>query len=239
MSSTSVITPATPASSTTAPNPAVTEPQSAALDRRAPGAPRVLVVARHRTLRQALCRSLVELGFDTVTEAPPGREALVAAIRCVPHVVLVDVATDATGGLETCRQFTRAALRSKVVALTPRLGVEPHAARAAGVAGVVCADTAVEELADFLALVGDEVAARRAHAADRRSARAGTDVLSRREREVLSLAASGLTDRQLAHSLYVSVKTVKNHLHHIYGKLGARGRTEAVVIASRQGLITL
>ena len=204
----------------------------------APAAPRVPLVARHRTLRQALCRSLVELGFDAVADAPPGREALVAAVRSVPHVVLVDVATDSAGGLETCRQFSRAALRAKVVALAPRLGVEPHAARAAGAAGVVCTDTAVEDLAEFLAIIGNEAAARRAHARER-AARRSAEVLSRREREVLALAASGLTDRQLASTLYLSVKTVKNHLHHIYGKLGARGRTEAVVIATRQGLITL
>lgn len=196
------------------------------------------MVARHRTLRQALCRSLVELGFDTVTDAPPGREALVAAIRSVPHVVLVDVATDSVGGLETCRLFMRAALRSKVVALAPRLGVEPHAARASGAAGVVCSDTAVEDLAEFLATVGHEAAMRRPPAREQRRQRS-TEVLSRREQEVLALAASGLTDRQLATSLFLSVKTVKNHLHHIYGKLGARGRTEAVVIATRQGLITL
>ena len=63
--------------------------------------------------------------------------------------------------------------------------------------------------------------------------------MSPREQEVLTLAASGLTDARVAQLMFLSTKTVKNHLHHVYTKLGARSRTEAVVIAARQGLISL
>jgi DNA-binding NarL/FixJ family response regulator len=193
-----------------------------------------MVITSHRTLRQALCRALSEHGVTVSGDAPPGREALVAALGSVPHVVLVDVSSQPSLGLETCRQFRRAAVNTRLVALTPRVGPETHAARAAGADGVVAADVSIEELAAFLMGVGTT-----AMPAARRRGRPRNGTLSNREHEVLTLAASGLTDSQVAAALYVSAKTVKNHLHNLYAKLGARSRTEAVVIAARQGLITL
>lgn len=197
---------------------------------------RVMVITSHRTLRQALCRALAEQGVTVTTDAPHGREALVAALGAVPHVVLVDVCTDPALGIDTCRQFRKAAVNTRLIALTPRVGSEAHAVRAAGVDGVVSTDTSVEDLAAFIRHVGMPT---RTTARSRHQAGRPARVLSNRECEVLTLAASGLTDSQVAQNLYLSVKTVKNHLHNLYTKLGARSRTEAVVIAARQGLITL
>jgi DNA-binding NarL/FixJ family response regulator len=193
---------------------------------------RIMVVADHRTVRQALCDALTDRGLDAVRDAPHGREAVVAALGAAPHVVLVDATADTAAGLDTCRRIREASVRTRVVALVPRIGTAGPAARAAGVDGVVTADASLDELATFLD---------RTPSSSRRDAAHGAEpgVLTRREHEVLGLAATGLTDAQVARQLYVSAKTVKNHLHHIYGKLGARGRTEAVVIAARQGLISL
>lgn len=196
---------------------------------------RVMVVAGHRTFRQALCRALDERGVDTVREAPHGREAVVAALGAAPHVVLVDATTDTAEGLDTCRRIRQAALKTRVVALVPRLGSAAPAARAAGVDGVVTADVSLDELAEFLDRPRAE--GRRSPSAAPHDPPAG--LLSARELEVLTLAAAGLTDTQVAASLYLSTKTVKNHLHRVYDKLGARCRTEAVVIAVRQNLIAL
>jgi len=194
-----------------------------------------MVVTNHRTLRQALCAALEAQGLQVTIDAPPGREALVAAIMTMPHVVLVDASTDAALALDTCRQFRKAAVNTRLVALVPRVGPEAHASRAAGFDGVVTTDTSVDELAGFIKSVG---CPQRSVSLSRRG-RPPARLLSNREHEVLSLAASGLTDVQMAEALYVSTKTVKNHLHNLYTKLGARSRTEAVVIAARQGLITL
>lgn len=197
---------------------------------------RVMVVAAHRTVREAIVRALQEQGLTVSTDAAPGREALVAALGSVPHVVLVDMGADEAAGLDTCRRFRQAAVNTRLVALTPRLGNTRHAALAAGADGVVSSDVSLHELARFI----DDVAARRDPRAPRRTAptrvRGG---LSAREHEVLSLAASGLTDAQIADSLCLSAKTVKNHLRSVYTKLGARTRTSAVVVAVRQGLLTL
>lgn len=198
-------------------------------------AQRVMVVTNHRTLRQALCAALESRGLEVTVDTRPGREALVAAITNMPHVVLVDASSDATLALDTCRQFRKAAVNTRLVALVPRIGPEAHASRTAGFDAVVTTDTTVDDLAGFIESIG---CPQRSVPLSRRG-RPPARLLSNREHEVLSLAASGLTDVQMAEALYVSTKTVKNHLHNLYGKLGARSRTEAVVIAARQGLITL
>lgn len=194
-----------------------------------------MVVTNHRTLRQALRTALESRGVQVTVDAPPGREALVAAIVAMPHVVLVDASSDAGLALDTCRQFRKAAVNTRLVALVPRVGPEAHASRAAGFDGVVTTDASVEDLVGFIEGLG---CAQRSVATNRRG-RPPARLLSKREHEILSLAASGLTDVQMAEALYVSAKTVKNHLHNLYAKLGARSRTEAVVIAVRQGLISL
>jgi len=99
---------------------------------------------------------------------------------------------------------------------------------------VVTTDVSVADLAEFLSSLPERHSHRTPAAKTTSSC-----VLSRRELEVLALVAHGLADGQIARSLYLSIKTVKNHLHHIYAKLGARSRTEAVVVAARQGLIRL
>lgn len=197
---------------------------------------RVVVITGHRIVRQALCQALQDRGLDVAKDATTGREGLIAALGCAPHVVLVDATTDPAAGIDTCRQIRRAALNTCLVALVPRLGTTLHAAQAAGVDGVVHSDVSLDDLSDFIARAPRSARerARRLHPSNRTPS-----PISRREAEVLTLAAAGLTDAQIAATLVVSVKTAKNHLHNLYAKLGARSRTDAVVIAARQGLITL
>ncbi len=196
---------------------------------------RVMLVASHRTMRQALRQALEALGLEVTTDTPPGREALLAALCAHPHVVLVDVATDPSSGIETCRQLRHASPAWKLIALAPRIGPAHEAALAAGAYGIVTTDTSVADLATVL------VAAARGgrHPSAAAAPANGSSVLTHREQEVLALAATGLTDGQISHSLYISHKTVKNHLHHVYTKLGARGRTDAVMLGLRHGLISL
>jgi len=197
---------------------------------------RVVVITAHRIVRQALCQALQDRGLDVARDATTGREGLIAALGCAPHVVLVDATSDPAAGIDTCKQIRRAALNTCLVALVPRLGNTLHAAQAAGVDGVVHSDVSLDDLSEFIARAPRSARerARRLHPSTR-----SVSPLSHREAEVLTLAAAGLTDAQIATTLVVSVKTAKNHLHNLYAKLGARSRTEAVVIAARQGLITI
>jgi DNA-binding NarL/FixJ family response regulator len=191
----------------------------------------VLVVVGHRTIRLALRHALEALGVNVSADAPPGREATLAARTAHPHVVLVDLSTDPTAGVDTCRQLREASRALRIVALVPRLGPAQHAARVAGASAVVTTDASVAELAHVLTVASPE------RAATRRTPVPGARLLTRREQEVLELAAGGLTDGQISRALLISHKTVKNHLHHAYAKLGASGRTDAVVLGVRHGLI--
>jgi DNA-binding NarL/FixJ family response regulator len=145
--------------------------------------------------------------------------------------VLVDLSTDPTAGVDTCRQLREASDVMRIVALVPRLGPAQHAARAAGASVIVTTDATVADLAHALTTAGPQ------RAPNGRTPAAGSGLLTRREQEVLELAAGGLTDGQISRTLLISHKTVKNHLHHAYAKLGANGRTDAVVLGVRHGLI--
>jgi len=193
-----------------------------------------MLVASHRTMRQALRQALEALGLEVTTDVPPGREALLAALCAHPRVVLVDVTTDPSSGIETCRQLRHATPTTKLVVLASRAGPAYHAALGAGAHGVVTTDSSVSDLATALV-----AASREGLRSPSRAPGARPGVLTTREQEVLALAATGLTDGQISHSLYISQKTVKNHLHHVYAKLGARGRTDAVTRGLRHGLISL
>lgn len=198
---------------------------------------RIMLVAAHRTLRQALRQSLERHGVHVVADAPMGREAVAVAVVHRPHVVLVDLASDAEAGLGTCREFREAGIHTHLVALAPRLGPAGHQARAEAVVGLVDAEVSIEDLVGFLATAGQRHASRTRRRHAPRAAHA--TLLTDREIEVLALAATGLSDGQISHALYISYKTVRNHLHHVYAKLGARSRTEAVTVGLRHGLISL
>jgi DNA-binding NarL/FixJ family response regulator len=75
--------------------------------------------------------------------------------------------------------------------------------------------------------------------ADRRSASDASDELTEREMEVLKLAAKGMSNRQIAAELVISVRTVQSHLNSVFNKIGVGSRTEAVIHALRKGWITL
>ncbi|MFM8530230.1 MAG: LuxR C-terminal-related transcriptional regulator [Ilumatobacteraceae bacterium] len=222
---------------TPSPRPSIDGPASEPLSTQPESRPpRVVVITGHRIVRQALSQALRDRGLDVAKDATTGREGLIAALGCAPLVVLVDATSDPAAGIDTCKQIRRAALNTCLIALVPRLGATLHAAQAAGVDGTVHADVSLDDLSAFIARAPRSARerARRNHPSHR-----APSPISRREAEVLSLAAAGLTDAQIASTLVVSVKTAKNHLHNLYAKLGARSRTDAVVIAARQGLITI
>jgi DNA-binding NarL/FixJ family response regulator len=195
---------------------------------------RALLVADHPTLRQAMRQALEAFGVGITAEAPPGREAVLAAWAVRPHVAVVDVATGGERALDTCRRLRAESPNTRVIALAPRYGPAHHAAVATG-AIVVTTDVSVADLAAAVARATQ--AKGRRDSAPACDGRRADRVLTTRECEVLSLAAQGMTDGQISRVLYISHKTVKNHLHHVYTKLGASSRTDAVVLGMRHGLI--
>jgi DNA-binding NarL/FixJ family response regulator len=208
----------------------------------------LLLVDDHRLLRQGLRRAMEDAGFTVVGEAGDGEEALRLAEALHPEVVLMDVTMPVLDGIEATRLLRDQAPETRVVILTMH-GEEETAARAlrAGAVGFLAKDCSMQEVAEALRLAagGDtalspDVAGTMLDELRKPTAPGPAEsLLSKREEEVLQLFADGCSTTEVADRLYISVKTVKNHLASIYQKLDARDRTQAVLRAVRMGIIQI
>jgi DNA-binding NarL/FixJ family response regulator len=215
----------------------------------------VLVVDDQALLRTAFSSLIqAEDDLDVVGEAADGRQAVELAASLVPDVVVMDVRMPVMDGIEATRQITSGpgAGAPRVLILTTfDLDEYVFEALRAGASGFALKSRPLEELLSAIrtvaageALLAPSVTRRLiAHFTEgtrvpRRTPR-GLDELTEREREVLSLVARGLSNAELAETLHVSLPTVKTHVSRILTKLGARDRTQLVVLAYESGLVTL
>jgi DNA-binding NarL/FixJ family response regulator len=204
---------------------------------------KVVLVDDHTMLRQGLRRALEAEGINVLAEAGDGAEAVTLALQHRPDVVLMDVSMPGVDGIEATRRLVDADARQRVVMLTMHndRDVIDRALRA-GAVGYLTKDSSIGDvvMAIKLAANGDRPMSPRLAAALLEGAREGDgSVISAREEEVLQLIADGLSTPEIAERLYISQKTVKNHLASIYEKLHARDRTQAVLTAVRMGIIKL
>lgn len=205
---------------------------------------RLLLADDHTMVRQSMRRSMEDAGFDIVAEAADGQEAVRLAGDLVPDVVLMDVSMPVLGGVEATRQLRRTAGAPQVVMLTMHADADVvRAALQAGAVGYLTKDCSIDEVVDAvrLAASGDGAVSAGLAAALLREAvdPAAASGVSAREIEVLQLIAEGASPTEVAERLFISVKTVKNHLSSIYEKLEARDRTQAVLKGLRLGIIRL
>ncbi|MGI9579043.1 MAG: response regulator [Microthrixaceae bacterium] len=213
---------------------------------------RLLLADDHRMLREGLRRSMGDAGFEVVGEATDGVEAVTLAAELLPDVILMDVTMPNCDGVEACRQVKDAGIQSRVVMLTMHADQDVLAnAIRAGASGYLTKDCSTREIAEAvrMAAEGETVLspqlARSMLEEVRRldepvsTAMDAEKVISKREEEVLQLIADGCSTPEVAAQLYISQKTVKNHLASIYQKLDARDRTQAVLQAVRMGIVSL
>jgi DNA-binding NarL/FixJ family response regulator len=215
---------------------------------------KVLVVDDEALLRTAFT-SLIEAEEDlrVVGEAADGKQAVELAARLSPDVVVMDVRMPVMDGIEATRRISVAGTTGapRVLILTTfDLDEYVFDALRAGASGFALKSRPVDELLRAIrvvaageALLAPSVTRRLiAHFShrDRGPAprRADIDLLTEREREVLALVAQGLSNTEIAGRLHVSLPTVKTHVSRILSKLGARDRTQLVVIAYESGLAT-
>ena len=215
---------------------------------------RVLVVDDEALLRTAFSSLIgAEDDLEVVGTAADGRQAVGLTASLTPDVVVMDVRMPVMDGIEATRQITANSGEGapKVLILTTfDLDDYVFEALRAGASGFVLKSRPLEELlsairtvAEGEALLAPSVTRRLiAHftGQPRVTAKAppGLDELTEREREVLALVAHGLSNAELARTLHVSLPTAKTHVSRILTKLGARDRTQLVVLAYESGLVT-
>lgn len=211
---------------------------------------RVLLADDHRMLREGLRRSLSEEGFDVVGEAENGEQAVRMAAELRPDVVLMDVSMPEMDGVDATRAIRGTDTPTQVIMLTMHADKEVLAdAIRAGASGYLVKDCSTDEVAEAvrMAVQGDTALSPQLAATmldevrrlDVPEAPEEDRVITKREEEVLQRIADGCSTPEVAAQLFISQKTVKNHLASIYQKLDARDRTQAVLQAVRMGIIHL
>ena len=216
------------------------------------GQPTVVVADDQALVRGGFRMILNSAGIEVVAEAADGKEAVAAALKHRPDVVLMDIRMPGMDGLEATRQILAARPPNvptpgpRIIILTTfDLDQYVYAALAAGASGFLLKDVSPEHLIAAVQLVrtGDALLApsitRRLVERFAPHAMPGHDlsVLTPREREVLRLIARGLSNAELATELTLSEATVKTHVARILTKLGLRDRVQGVVLAYECGLV--
>lgn len=212
---------------------------------------RLMLADDHRMLREGLRRSLGDEGFDVVGEASGGEEAVQIAGQLQPDVILMDVTMPDVDGVEATRRIHQSHPDIRIVMLTMHADQSVIAeALRAGASGYLVKDCSTDEIAEAVRLAASEdqsLSPELAVAMLDEVRRIDTDVVdddpdrvvTKREVEVLQLIADGCSTPEVAENLFISQKTVKNHLASIYHKLDARDRTQAVLQAVRLGIVKL
>ncbi len=206
------------------------------------------MVDDHAVVREGL-RTFLALqdGIEVVGEAADGEEAVAQAQRLAPDVILMDLVMPRLDGVGAMRALRASAPESRVIVLTSFLEDDRLLpAIRAGAAGYLLKNVEPAELARAIraarageVLIDPSVAARLVQAIGEplASGTPGPERLTRREREVLELIAAGRSNKRIALELEVSEKTVKAHVGHVLAKLGVSDRTQAALLAVRDGLV--
>lgn len=207
---------------------------------------RVVVVEDHTLVRQSLVKMVsAEPGFEVVGESGRGDEAVELIARIKPDLALLDIAMPGGDGLDVAEQAKAKTPTTRMLFLTMHED-DASIVRAVGLGadGYVLKTASTEELMQALRTVASgssylspRIAKRIMNLAGSRNSTTHTR-LTERELEILRLLASGVRPAELAKRLFVSVKTIKNHLTNIYAKLGVQTGTQAVAEAFRRGLVS-
>ncbi|MBP2276964.1 Response regulator protein VraR [compost metagenome] len=202
---------------------------------------RILVVDDHPFLREGV-RAVVETQADmqVVGEADSGTDAIIRYRELLPDIVLMDLQMPDLSGDQAIAAIRERSPKARIIVLTTYAG-DAHALRAlrAGAAGYLLKTSLRKELLQAIRSVHAGGKHLDADVATDIALHLVADAPSEREISVLSLAAHGNSNKQIAAKLGVSEDTIKAHMKAIFAKLGASDRTHAVTIAAKRGLIDL
>lgn len=216
-----------------------------------PNVIRVMLADDHAVVRKGIREFLEEVDdIRVVAEATTGTEALAATLEQRPDVVVLDIQMPQMSGVEAARQIKSQAPEVRVLVLTA-YDDDPYifAMLQAGASGYVLKNASSEELVRAVRAVATGESALDPAVTSKvmsqlasgkpPGAQAVVEGLTGRELDVLRLAARGHTNRAIGRELGISDRTVQGHLANAFGKLGVNSRTEAVLLAMKQGWITL
>lgn len=218
---------------------------------------KLILADDHALLRQGL-RMVLEMNddFEIIGEAGDGQEALAKILTLQPDIVLLDLNMPVLNGIEVAKQLSAAKSKSKIIMLTihddDNYVLE---VMKCGVKGYLLKDIEKEILADAIrtvynggVFVYQEIAEKlfgtpNMNDIDERAAQIWKERrgerLTAREMDVLRCIAQGFSNQEIAQALFVSEKTVKNHLTNIFRKINVNDRTQALLYALKNNLITV
>jgi DNA-binding NarL/FixJ family response regulator len=208
---------------------------------------RVLVVDDHQFFRRGLCDILAEQGLDVAGEAGSGEEAVALAGRLAPDVVVMDLRLPGISGIEAARRLSLATPQTRVLMLTISADEnDVTQAVVAGACGYLLKDASIESIVNGIraaaageSLISPRIATKLLDQIRSRDMPPDEDgaELTERELEVLQLMAAGKDNPEIAAELFISPRTVKNHISNILHKLQIENRIQAAVYAVRKGII--
>lgn len=211
---------------------------------------KILLAEDHAIVRESIHNLLEqETDFEIIGEAADGEQVIKMARETNPDVILMDIAMPKLSGIEATRRVKKICPGVSVLILSA-YNYEQYifALLEAGAAGYLLKDVSTRELANAIRAVhrGEAVLHHEiTQKVMKRLRNKGNQedhkmvMVTRREREVLSVAAKGMKNKEIADHLHVSVRTVEAHLSSIFHKLGVGSRTEAILHALRTGLLTI
>lgn len=181
-----------------------------------------------------------EDNISVVGMAGSAKDAFIEVRRAIPDVVLMDLRMPEMEGTEAIAELRRIQPNLHVLVLT-NYEEDEYILRAfqAGAMGYLLKSAPQEEIVQAICMAKENRRCIPPNITKRLLETIGRVELSQREIEVLTLVATGLTNKEIAERLFISDKTVRNHVANCLVKLGANDRTEAVTTAIRRGLIRL
>jgi DNA-binding NarL/FixJ family response regulator len=207
---------------------------------------KVIIADDHALVREGL-RRLLELdpNIEVLTEVGDGQGAINMVRKLRPDVVLMNVNMPGTDGIVATKVIKREMPSIRVIALTIYEDEEVIEMVRAGVSAYVLKDVAGSELIDTIyrvmngeVVIHPRVASRLVRELTRTDRKKDTVRLTKRERDVLTCLVKGHSNKEMADSMFISEKTVKNHLTSIFRKLGVKDRTQAAVYALKNNIVT-